>query len=1269
MIRHCIFTALWLCVSVGLIAQDNTFFRKFNLSGMQGGLQLEATADGGFIATGQHQDNGSAGSCDVYVYRVDACGNNLWYKLIGNGDGDGGKSIKQTADGGYIVACHYAGIGALIRMNDAGDVLWSKAYSGTQWVFYADETANGDFICLAHVTGSLYAMRTTSAGDVIWSKRIDGMGSMGYYIAELPDGDFVFTSTYEISGKDMGVGRISANGNFVFGKTYGGSGYSDSDHTNFSCKGLLVDNGSAMVVTSPTYVGSGGEDILLMKVSTLDGSIIWSESFGGGGSDQSRDIALHPHGYAIVGNSNSFPVSASSNPDTLSQDMGERDVLLLNVDFDGNLIWARTYGGNYRDRGIGVSYNIDNGFTMSAFSNSSFFGVSGDSMDPIFIKTDSLGLVTCQVHTPPIVQSNYNVIVNSAGGLSDYGITSYTLNPVINDYTPNDTYLCQSCYTEPIYNPSDTIVCVNEQVNFINTTSVGLTCFQNWEIEGQTFSGELDTLTYSFDTPGMYEVVLYSTCGANDNVFTTNIHVYETTAAVLSVSDYNGFEVSCFGADDGALEVTASGGYLPPGSSYHWQWLGPYPNQSSIDQLTAGEYVLIVTDTETCADTLAIQLNEPPLLTADASVISDYNGYQVSCFNLSDGEADVIAAGGVAPYSYSWSAGSVATTVSGLSAGTYSCTVTDDNNCEAIDQVNLNQPDALQGQITLVSNYNGYEVSCFGASDGQAIFNASGGVIPYSISWNNQPYMLGATITGLSESNLNFELIDLNGCTEQLTAVITQPPLLSILTNVLSNYGGSDVSCPGAADGQCIVIPSGGVLPYQYEWEDGSSQDVSADTLTAGSYSVIVMDANGCSVHDEVVIEDPEPIAVTAQVTSNYNGYQVSCFGANDGLAAAQASGAVAPYTYWWSNGSTVPTASALHAGLVTVFATDNHNCDTVSVQLELNQPDSIRLNSYTISDYNGFGVSCPNSTDGSLEADIAGGIMPYNYSWSNGNTTAAISNLSAGEYTLAVADLNNCVRYFSFNLTESDSLSIQALILPDTCLREVGSIQLSPSGGAGNLAASLNGEPVDEMSCCLLSGAYTVRLIDVNGCVLQESLNVSNVPGPIADFSLSPPPYCSGETEIGFYDNSEGQVVKWLWSFDDGSLESGKDVTHLYKEPGVYQASLSVTDINQCMDAVTTPIIVNPELRVFIPNSFTPDQNGLNEGFFPDGSSITSYDMIIYNRWGDIVFRSSPETPKWNGSVDNENLSSENGVYAYRIIIYGNCESREVSGHILLIR
>ena len=204
--------------------QDNTFYRKYNLSGMQGGLQLEATQDGGFVATGQHEGNGSAGSCDIYVYRVDACGNSLWFKLVGNGGTDGGKSIKQLADGGYVVGGHYdSGAGFLMRMNDAGDIIWTKGYTNIQWVFYADETANGDFICLGHRDGFLFVFRTNSNGDVLWSKSINGMGGMGFYIAELPNGDFVFTSSYGISGKDVAMGRISASGNFLFGKAYGGT--------------------------------------------------------------------------------------------------------------------------------------------------------------------------------------------------------------------------------------------------------------------------------------------------------------------------------------------------------------------------------------------------------------------------------------------------------------------------------------------------------------------------------------------------------------------------------------------------------------------------------------------------------------------------------------------------------------------------------------------------------------------------------------------------------------------------------------------------------------------------------------------------------------------------------------------------------------------------------------------------------------------------------------------------------------------------------------
>jgi gliding motility-associated-like protein len=1269
MSRCIVLLSVLLAVASMAVAQDNTFYRKYNLSGMQGGLQLEATQDGGFVATGQHEGNGSAGSCDVYVYRVDACGNNLWFKLIGNGDAEGGKSIKQTSDGGYIVACIYGNHGALVRMNDAGDVLWSKGYSGTTWLLYADETANGDFICMGQVSGTLYAFRTNSTGDVLWSKNISGMGSMSFYISELPNGDFIFTSTFGIPGKDMAVGRLSANGDLIYGKSYGGTGWNEGDHTSWSCKGLLVDNGEALVVTSPTWMGSGDEDVLLMKVSTADGSVIWSNTLGGAGSDQSRDIALHPHGYAVVGNTNSFPVSVSSNPDTLSQDMGERDVLLLNVDFDGDLIWARTYGGNGRDRGIGVSYNIDNGFTMSAFTNSSFFGSGGDSMDPVFIKTDSLGLLTCQVNTPPIVSNAVNVSVNDLGQTSVAGLSAFPLNPTISNYTPNDVYICQSCYTEPLYEPSDTIICVNEEVDFINTTSVGLTCFQNWVIEGQSFSGELDTLTYAFDEPGLYQVELYSTCGNQDNTYITNIYVYETVAAVTNVSNYNGYEVSCFGENDGAISVTASGGYLPAGTAYDWYWNAPVPSAPSINNLTAGEYIAIATDTQGCADTLVIELNEPELLTAAATVTSDYNGFNVSCFDYNDGTATISASGGVQPYAYNWNSGSNTQSAASLSASNYSCTVTDANGCTTSDGVSLNQPTILQGQITLVSDYNGYEISCFNADDGQAVFNASGGIMPYAITWNGQPYTVGAVMSGLSEQLLNVSLTDLNGCTGQFTATIEQPPLLTLSTAVVSDYNGSDISCPNAANGQCIALPEGGVPPYIFMWEDGSNQDVSTPTLTEGTYSVTVMDANGCTIQGEATLEDPLPIALTAQVTTNYNGYHISCYGYSDGLANAVASGAVPPYTYWWSNGAASNNSGFISAGIHTVYVTDSQQCDTISVQVEAIQPESIVLTQQAISDYNGFGVSCPDAADGWINAEADGGVAPYQYAWSNNNASANNMNISAGVHQLEVTDLNNCDVEFDFVITEPAPLSLEPLIISDTCYKEVGSIQLNAVGGAGNTVAELNGEQVGNEVCCLLSSTYSIELTDANGCTMQQLIEVPNVPGPVADYFLSDAPYCSGQTVIDFHDDSEGQIAQWIWTFGDGERQFDKDVAHLYNEPGIYNVRLRVIDVNGCVDEKTSVVTVSPDLRVFIPNAFTPNQDGDNEAFFPDGSSIVSYDMVIFNRWGDVVFRSTPELPKWNGSVSNANLSSENGVYTYRITIYGVCETKEITGHLLMLR
>ena len=126
---------------------DRTFMRRYNYGGMQGGLALATTEDGGFVATGQHEGNGSAGGCDIYVYKVDACGNRIWFRLFGTGNSEGGKSIEPTPDGGFIIGGHGSG-GLLLKLNEEGEADWYYYYSGIDWIFDAVPTQDGGYVAL-----------------------------------------------------------------------------------------------------------------------------------------------------------------------------------------------------------------------------------------------------------------------------------------------------------------------------------------------------------------------------------------------------------------------------------------------------------------------------------------------------------------------------------------------------------------------------------------------------------------------------------------------------------------------------------------------------------------------------------------------------------------------------------------------------------------------------------------------------------------------------------------------------------------------------------------------------------------------------------------------------------------------------------------------------------------------------------------------------------------------------------------------------------------
>ncbi len=249
----------------------------------------------------------------------------------------------------------------------------------------------------------------------------------------------------------------------------------------------------------------------------------------------------------------------------------------------------------------------------------------------------------------------------------------------------------------------------------------------------------------------------------------------------------------------------------------------------------------------TCEQTVTVTSS----LATTATATSDYNGYNVSCLGGSDGEATANPSGGLQPYSYEWSDGQTTQTATGLNAGTHEVTVTDAAGCTATADVTLSQPPKLNLTVEATSDFNGYDVQCFGGSNGEATGTPSGGVPGYSYEWSD-----GQTInpaTGLSADTYELTVTDANLCTVSASIILTEPPQMTIDAgeNQLVYYGYDDSACATlTAEGA-----GGGVPPYDYGWSNGSplhTTNVCPQTSTV--YYVTLTDQNGCTVVDSVKV-------------------------------------------------------------------------------------------------------------------------------------------------------------------------------------------------------------------------------------------------------------------------------------------------------------------------------------------------------------------------------------------------------------------------------
>lgn len=310
----------------------------------------------------------------------------------------------------------------------------------------------------------------------------------------------------------------------------------------------------------------------------------------------------------------------------------------------------------------------------------------------------------------------------------------------------------------------------------------------------------------------------------------------------------------------------------------------------------------------------------------------------------------------------------------------------------------------------------------------------------------------------------------------------------------------TDVTCNGDGDGAINIDPLG-TAPFTYTWSDGPAVTQDRTGLSGGVYTVTVTDATGCSGTLDITINEPNLLEVNIIGESDYNGFNVTCNGAMDGIAVSKATGGTMPYSYSWDdpNNHITPAADDLGAGLYTVTVTDANGC-MASTNIVITEPPVLTVNINSQSDYNGYGISCNGGSDGWAEVTAGGGVPPYTYLWDDGNgqVTAKAENLSAGTYEVTVTDANNCTATDEVTLTEPDPLTIDAgpnqTVYYGYPPAECADISWSGAGGGVppyNIEWS-DGEAQSHQVCPgINTTVYTVTITDANGCVETDEVTI----------------------------------------------------------------------------------------------------------------------------------------------------------------------------------
>lgn len=753
-------------------------------------------------------------------------------------------------------------------------------------------------------------------------------------------------------------------------------------------------------------------------------------------------------------------------------------------------------------------------------------------------------------------QTNINCFANNNGSLSlsslggnggfkylwnDQNTDSVRngLSAGIYDVTVTDSKGCTTDRTFTITEPSQLTVSIQKtdatctgQLGSAVVTPTGGTPGYNYSWNPINLQGA----SVSNLQQGSYSVTVFDSRGCSA---TQSFNITTPNPIVLAETHV---DVTCKGLSNGLIDVSISGG--TPAITFGWA-----DNVQTEDRsgLIAGTYTITASDAAGCSASLSVTIAEP----ADISV--SLVNTDVKCFAGNDGTISATVTGGTLQYVYTWSVAGSGSSLSGLTAGTYSVSVTDANSCSpATASITIAEP-----QTALAVQVAKTDASCDGTTLGTATLTTSGGTPSYTYSWSN-PNLSGSSVSNLAAGSYTVTVSDANGCSKVESFTIVTPAAITL------SETHTDVSCFGGNNGTIDVTIAGGTPTVNFGWTD-NVQTEDRSGLLPGTYTITASDAAGCSASLSITIAEPSELLVSVSKTD------VSCFGDSTGTVSASATGGAPQYSFEWNNQFIGASQSGLPAGTYSVTVTDRFLC-TATGSAVIGTPAQL---SATVAKTN---VKCNAVNDGTADITVTGGAPQYIFTWNVGGIGGGSkTGLAAGNYDVTITDANACTTLVNFIIEEDSAIVLTSSSTPVSCANNAdGSASVSATGGSGayTYVWSIPSQSSSSVTG-LTSGSYTVTVTDSKGCSAVENILVGQ-PIAIQITETHVDVACGNATNGSINITATGGNGGFSFAWQDGGV-----ITEDRSGLGIGTYTVLVTDSKGCSASLAVTIGSNAQAIV----------------------------------------------------------------------------------------